>query len=412
MLSDEVVEKVIERLVERIEQVNVDVISQIGKSIVKLGTVSPSKAQQLIQILRYGGDYDQIKRKLKQITKLNIKDIERIFKEVAKQNYQFAEQFYKYRNKKYIPFDQNEPLQNQIKTLSKVAAKDYYNLTKTSAIGFTSLDPIKNKVIFKGLEKTFVDALDKAVLAVLQGKTTFKDELHNIVKTLGKSGLKTVNYKSGRAIRLDSAVRMNLRAAIRNFHNENQKLLGEQFDSDGVEISVHENPAPDHENVQGRQFTNRAYNDLNDGKTVKDYTGIVCTLDHDHKNGFRPISTMNCYHYTFSIVLGVSKPQYNDKQLKQIIEDNNKGFMYKGKHYTNYEGTQMQRRMETEIRKLKDQQIFARQTNDVDTIAKVQPKIRMLSKKYKQFSQVANLPTKSDRMRVSNYKVVANSKLI
>ena len=133
MLSDEVIEKVVERLAVRMEQANEYILHEIGKSIKKLGTLSPSKAQELIQILRYGGDYRKIIRKIKEITKLNIKDIEKIFKEVAKKDYEFAEQFYKFRNKKYIPWEENSELQKYVKTLAKITAKKYVNLTKTMA---------------------------------------------------------------------------------------------------------------------------------------------------------------------------------------------------------------------------------------------------------------------------------------
>ena len=75
MLSDEVIEKVVTRLVNRIEQANEYVIRQIGKNIKKIGTITPSKAQELVQIMRYGGDYNKIVKKLAEITKLNVKDI-------------------------------------------------------------------------------------------------------------------------------------------------------------------------------------------------------------------------------------------------------------------------------------------------------------------------------------------------
>ena len=42
-------------------------------------------------------------------------------------------------------------------------------------------------------------------------------------------------------------------------YNENQKIIAEEIDADGVEISVHINPAPDHSMVQGRQFTTNQY---------------------------------------------------------------------------------------------------------------------------------------------------------
>ena len=50
------------------------------------------------------------------------------------------------------------------------------------------------------------------------------------------------------------------------------------------------------------------------------------------------------------------------KNLKEIIDSNNKGFEFEDKHYTNYQGQQLQRQLETErIRKQKD----------IHTIAKV-----------------------------------------
>ena len=86
MLSEETIEKLTERLANRIEQGNTYILEQIAKSINKIGSLTPSKAQQLAMIMRYGGDYDKIVRKLAKITKINVKDIYKIFKEVAKQN--------------------------------------------------------------------------------------------------------------------------------------------------------------------------------------------------------------------------------------------------------------------------------------------------------------------------------------
>ena len=67
MLSDEALEKVIEVIVKRIEQENTYVLEQIGNSLKKVGTLTPSKAQELGQIIKYGGDYDKIVKKLAQI---------------------------------------------------------------------------------------------------------------------------------------------------------------------------------------------------------------------------------------------------------------------------------------------------------------------------------------------------------
>ena len=93
----------------------------------------------------------------------------------------------------------------------------------------------------------------------------------------------------------------------------------------------------DHADVQGRQFSNEEYKKLSDGEVAKDYKGVSRQLGHSKNGSYRHISEYNCYQKIFPIVLGVSKPEYTDKQLKEIQEKNEQGFEFEGKHYTNYE---------------------------------------------------------------------------
>lgn len=403
MLSERIIEQLTERLVNRIEKGNAYVLEQIGKSINKIGTLSPSKAQELAQILKYGGSYEKIVNRLAEITNLNVRDIYKIFDEVAKHDYKFAKQFYDYRGIDYIPYEQNIALQNQVKALASITAREYVNISNTLA--FTKKDKFGH-IIYTELSRTYQNAIDEAVLAISQGKDTFQDQMYKIIRELGSSGLKTVDYANGRSMRLDSAIRMNIQGALRNLHNETQKILGKEFDSDGVEISVHSNPAPDHEEVQGRQFSNEEFEKFQNNLDSKDYQGKVFTANFEGHDR-RSISEYNCYHYIFSIVLGVSKSEYTNEQLQEIINDNHKGFELDGKHYSNYEGTQFQRRLETEIRKTKDMQIIARASDSQELIQESQDKITALTHKYKELSDASGLPTKMQRLRVSGYKRVA-----
>lgn len=399
MLSDEVLNKVIERITSRIEQGNTYTLQKIGESIKKIGALSPSKAQQLGQILKYGGNYDKIVERLAQITQLNVNDIYEIFEEVAKSDHRFAKQFYDYKGVKYIPYEQNIALQNQVKALARITASQYANFSNTLA--FTKR--VNGRVVYTDLARTYQETIDKAILSVAQGKSTFDEQMYSTIKELGESGLKTVDYANGRSVRLDSSVRQHIKGALRNLHNETQAVFGEEFGSDGVEISVHINPAPDHAQVQGRQFSKEEFEKFQNDQDAIDYTGKVFTSEHDGKDR-RSISEYNCYHYTFDIVLGVSKPNYNQEELKQIIDDNNKGFELDGEHFTNYEGSQMMRNLELQIRKQKDIQIIAKASGNKELVAESQSKITQLTRKYKQLSDISGLPTKIERMRVSSYK--------
>ena len=409
-MTEQQTEALIELFVERIQFANVYFLKQIGSAVERIGKLSPTQAQQLIQILKYDGSYDEIVRQISKYTDLNVRDVKKVFEQYAKQDQLFSKQFYKYRNIPFVRYEDNEALKRQTRAMVAMVQNEMYNYMRTNVLGYSIRDPQGN-LRFLGIREVYNSLLDTAYLNVGQGKETFNQALHRILKQIGHSGLKTVDYESGRSVRLDSAIRMHLRSRLRELHNENQKLFGEEFDSDGVEISVHLNPAPDHEGVQGRQFSTVKPNEnelsewekLQAGEEAIDYKGNSYTLDHDHKNGYRPISEMNCYHYIFPIVLGVSEPEYSDQQLKQIIDSNGQGFELDGKHYTNYQGTQLQRRLETEIRKQKDIQILGRESGIEQTVRESQDAITRLTNKYNKLSKASGLPTKMQRMRVSGY---------
>ena len=276
-------------------------------------------------------------------------------------------------------------------------------MLKAQVLGF--LDKDGNPLLLD-INQTYNEVIDRCIVAVSQGKETYQQAMRSTLKQLSSSGVRKIEYESGYSRRLDSSVKMNVMDAVREVSNQSQMLFGEEFDSDGIEISTHLNPSPDHSNVQGHQFSNKEYEKLQSTGVATDYNGEV--IDIRIKDNFRPISTMNCFHYIFSIVLGVSKPQYSNEELKKIIDDNEKGAELDGKHYTNYELSQIMRKLETKIREQKDLQIMARASDDKDLILQAQTKITQLTNKYKQVVKISGLPNQlSTRGRVSNYHRVS-----
>lgn len=403
MISEEQIDLLVERLINRIEEANTYFLMEMGSSIKQIRKLTPTEAQQLVQMLKYGGKYDDIIRELAEYTNLNVKDIDEIFKSYAKQDQQFYKQFYKYRNVPFIEYEQNVALRRQTEALANIVKNEMFNFTRSNVLGYTIRD-LKGRPQFIGLRETYNRVLDEALVNVGTGKETFDSAMSKIMKDIGGSGLKTIEYESGRSMRLDSAIRMHLKGRLRELHNENQKLFGAEFGSDGYEISVHGNPAPDHAEVQGRQFLKAQYDLLNKGYEAKDYKGNTYTLDHDGKNGFRPISELNCYHYIFSIVLGASEPEYDDKELQEIIDKSNEKIEIDGKEYTRYECSQLQRNLERKIREQKDTQIFAKAGGNMELVGEAQKKITQLTSKYNELSKKSGLPTKANRMRVAGYR--------
>lgn len=400
MLQEEVL---ITRLISRIESGNTYILSQIAKTIKEIGNMTPSQARSLQQMIKYGARYDTIVERLAKITNSNVKDIDEIFNAYAKKDYNFAEKFYKYRNINYVPFNEFGALKQQTNAIANMTKNTYMNLVKSSVLGFRLYDTFGNEK-FYNIKDAYNYAIDEAIISVAQGKDTFQNQMYHLLKQFGDSGVRTIEYASGKSRRLDSAIFMNMKDGLRQLHNETQELIGKEFDADGIEITVHEYPAEDHEDLQGRQFSKEEFNKLQNNEPATDYKGITYTHEH------RPISKFNCYHTIFDIVLGVSEPQYSNDELEQIKERNKKGFDFEGKHLTMYEGTQLQRKLETEIRKQKDNQIMGRDANNMQLIADSQYKITALTNRYKELSKISGLPTKMQRMRVAGYKRVAIKK--
>ena len=398
MLSQKVEEQLAQRLVDRINELNTSILKKIGTNIQEISKLTPTAVYQLGQMIKYGATYNEIAKELAKITGLNIQDIYEIFSQVADTDKYFARHFYKYRNLDFIPYKYDIPLQNQVNALATITADQFYNFSNTSIIGYVFKDT-EGKNIFKDIQQTYYDVVDKAILSIAQGKTDFYSEMRKTLKQLGGSGL--VVYDSGHTRRLDSAVRMNVLDGLQDLHNELTMRFGEEYGADGVEISVHENPAVDHEDIQGKQFSLEEFDKLEAGGIAKDVNG-------NEYNGAekRAIGEMNCRHRVINIIIGVTNPDYSEKELKEIQERNDKGFEFEGKHYTMYDGTQLQRRIETEIRKAKDTQILARASGDKELIDESQTKITHLTNKYNDLCKISGLEPQKKRMSVSGFRRV------
>ena len=404
MLNSNQEEQLVQLLINRINALNEDILEIIGNRIKEIGEMTPTQVHQINQMLMYNTDIDRIIQKLAEASGMNVNDIYSLFEYSAKTNQDFAKQFYKARGISYIPYAENKALKEQIRAIAKITAKEYANMSRTSAIGYTVKD-LKGNLVFKDISSIYKDTIDKAILNVSQGKTTYQQEMRKIMKEIGQSGLKTLDYESGRSMRLDSAIRQNTLEGLRTLTNQIQEQFGEEFGADGVEVSHHINSAPDHiDTVDGKQFSLNGDRVVK-GKLYKDFNTVNNSLD-------RQVSTLNCRHYIFSIVLGVNKPQYTDKRLEEDKKKNKQGFDFEGKHYSNYEGEQLQRLIEREIRKQKDIQILAKASGDKELTLQAQTKITQLTTKYKQLCNASGLPNQlKTRASIVGYKRINVAKM-
>ena len=408
MINEELQEQLVSVFEKRFQDYNTKVLEELGNVIKQFKDLTPSQAYELGQQLKYNTTIKDLLNELSKISGLSVEDLKKVLERVAQENLGFAETYYKARGLETPIYSENKALQRLVSSVYNISGAEFKNIAKST--GFRLLGD-NGEPLLLNIDETYKYVIDKCVVAISQGKETYQQSMRSTLKQLSASGVRKIEYESGYSRRLDSSVRMNILDSIRQVSNESQKLFGEEFDSDGVEVSVHEMPAPDHELVQGRQFSNEEFENFQNDRKAVDYTGMVFEPEFDGHDR-RSISQYNCYHYIFSIVLGVSKPQYSNKQLQEIIDNANKKTTFDGKKYTQYELTQLQRKIESAIRQEKDTQILARASEDNELVLQSQTRITQLTTKYKQLCNISGLPNKlSTRASVQGFKKANIKKL-
>ena len=408
MFNERQIELLPERITSRLTKINTEYLKSIGEVIKDIGELRPSDVHKLQRMYSYGTRGKTLAQKLAKASETNIKEIYEIFDLVAKENYNFAKPFYEYRKKPFIPYEENESLKNYVKSLAKQTVDEYVNLTQHTAFavfdkGGKSIAPLfmanKDKVA-TSLSDTYTKVIDYAVTKVQTGVTDYNSAMRECLKALADSGIKTVDYATGYSRRLDTAVRQNILWGIKECNQNVADFIGEDFGADGYEISYHSHPRESHEQMAGKQYAKGKARTIN-GVYYPSFSEIEHLLQE-----------YNCLHFKFSIILGVSQPAYKKSELARFKAKDKKLITFEGKTYTKYEASQLQRRIETEVRHQKDRSIIAKAAGNTTMQTKAQLRINQLTDKYAELSDASGLPTKMERMNVRGFKTINVSKSV
>lgn len=434
MINEELQEKLLSVFDKRFQDYNTKVLEELGNVIKQFKDLTPSQAYKLGQQLKYNTTVKDLLNELSKISGLSVKDLKAILEKVAKENIGFADVYYKSRGLETPLYSENKALQRLVSSVYNISGAEFKNIAKST--GFRLLGD-NGEPLLLDIDETYKYVIDKCVVAISQGKETYQQAMRSTLNQLSDSGVRKIDYANNYSRRIDSSVRMNVLDAVREVSNQSQMLFGEEFDYNAVEVSHHSNSAPDHSNndiengkfdIDGHQFVKlnilkeQIKNGMEKEITLKDIDDVnhrvkckgkwYYDFDYINNNLNRPVSTMSCYHYIFSVVLGVSRPQFTDKQLEEDKKKNNDGFEFEGKHYTFYDGEQLLNRIALEIRKNKDTQIMAKSSGDDDLILSSQTKITQLTTKYRQVVKVSGLPNKlATKGWVPGYKRISKKKL-
>lgn len=237
-------------------------------------------------------------------------------------------------------------------------------------------------------------ALDNAEMQVQSGAISYNQAIRSAVRQLAKSGLKIVDYESGHRDQIDVAARRAVMTGVSQLCAKYTEQSADYLNTPYFEVSAHagardkpgKSPWSSHKAWQGRVYSVRAgdiYPDIYD----------VCGL-----GAVDGLEGANCRHRRYPWVEGIMERTYTDEQLAHI--DDGLGCTYDGKSYTAYEATQMQRRLEREIRATKLLKIGNKASGLDDDARAANIKLRRLNKKYSEFSAAAGLTPQWERTKV------------
>lgn len=237
-------------------------------------------------------------------------------------------------------------------------------------------------------------ALDNAVMQIQSGAISYNQAIKNAVKSLADSGIKTVGYESGHVDQIDVAARRAVMTGVNQLCAKYTEQSAEYLKTEYFEVSAHagardkpgNSPWSSHKDWQGKVYST---------KSGHKYPNIyeVCGL-----GAVDGLEGANCRHRRFPWVEGVSERTYTDEKLEHI--DDGLGCTFDGKAYTAYEATQMQRRVEREVRKLKREKAAYKAAGLHEEEQAVNIRLRRLNEKYNAFSAAAGLPEQRERMKV------------
>lgn len=354
-----------------IDPINTYLLKDIARRIQDAGKLTSTAAYEAWRAEWLGKDRKELERDLAQLLGVTRGEARKLLRTAARYGYDTTLSRYPGH---LIPFDANPAIQQIVSAAVALAGDELKNITQTKALML--MDPIRPISDFTegvyGLHRLRLSA------GIHRRRRLQHRDPAGLLRD--RKAWRFCRYASGVHTGLEAAVRRNIMGGLglmtEQISQQNHDALG----CNGWEISAHANSAPDHEPIQGLQYSDAAYEELNNSLV-------------------RRIGTLNCGHVASPIILGVTRPQYTAAELEQFRQDNEKGVTFEGRHYTGYEATQMQRRMERAIRAQKRRVLLA----GPEDAAPRKSRLVLLQQEYRSFSDGVGLRTEDERLEVSGF---------
>lgn len=345
------------------QNLELQIIEEIATRIANFGYANTVVINNLKIAEEMGFLYQDIIRLIAEYNNTTVEEVNRIFYEAGEKSLKFDDQIYKENGLNPVPLKQSESIKQTMNATIIRTAGNLQNLCMTTA---------------STAQSQFYNAINMAYMETSTGVKSYTQAIVDEIKKLSKQGA-VIEYPSGAKRSLESAIRTNVVTAVNQNCGKLQELRADEVGCDLMELSAYSGARPEHAKWQGKIVSRsgkRGYLSLRD-------------IGYGEVTGFKGV---NCHHDWYPYFEGSTRT-YTNKQLKDW---QNEKVTYNGQQISVYDATQIQRKIERQIRQdkkdLRAQQAILTSNNKEIKIEEVEAEIRNIKSRQKEDnSQLNNL---------------------
>lgn len=384
-----------EKLSRSIESKYSDLEERIMKDIVrriqKAGEITSTADWQINRLRILGHSSEDIEKMLKEALDASYPEMFELYDKVIDWEYVRNKDIYEQVNAEFIPFEENEELQQITDALIRQSSTDLENITQS--LGFY-LDYGNGKRVMTPLSQVYGKYLDAACLDIVSGAFDYNSVLRRVVTQLTNSGLRTIDYASGYSSRVEVAARRAVMTGISQLTGKISDMNAEKLGTEYFEVAWHSGARPTHAVWQGKVWT-------------KQQLTTVCGL-----GSVTGLLGANCYHEYYPFIPGISERNWTDEWLEEQDRKENTPKEFRGKEYTVYDVKQRQRQMETAMRAQRQKvQLLKEGGADPDDVMLARCKYQGQLDEYARFSKKMGLKQERERIYLDMKGRVAPGKI-
>lgn len=353
-------------------------MEDVVRRIKKTGQITSSADYQLNRYYILGNSTKDIEDIVKSAVGDDYPETFKLYDEVVEKQYTRARELYEQVNEEFIPYEQNEQLQQLVNGLIQQSNDELYNITRS--MGFM-VDMGGGRKVFSPLSDYYNQYLDNAIVEITSGAFDYNTVIRRVVGQMTNSGLRTVDYASGYSSRCDVAARRAIMTGLSQLTGHISQANAQKLHTEYFEVDWHAGARPSHRTWQGKVWS---YREL----------VTVCGL-----GTVTGLQGANCYHEYYPFIPGISERQFSDGWLAEQNRKEDRQKVFKGKEYTLYEATQRQRYLETNMRAQRQKVKLLQQAGaDQDDIILARCKYQAQLDEYKAFCKRMGLQEQRERI--------------